>query len=134
MDLTRKARFITGGHITAPSTCMTYASVVRRESVCIAFLLAALNKMDTLTGNIGNAYLNAYKTEKKHYRAGPEWGPQLYGTVCVIVCALYGLKTSANTWRQALCHTLNKKMVFKFSLADNNVWLKKCSRPDGTEY
>ena len=69
-----------------------------------------------------------------YYCADPERGPQLHDTVCVIVRALYSLKTSANVWRQALCHTLNKKMVFKFSLADNDVWLKKCSRPDGTEY
>ena len=71
---------------------------------------------------------------KKIYRAGPEWGPALDWTVCVIICALYGLKTSANAWRQALCLTLNKKMGFEFSLADNDVWFKRCSRPDGTEY
>ena len=134
MDLTRKAQFVAGGHMTAPPTSMTYASVVSRESVRIAFLLAALNDMDMLTGDIGNAYLNAYTTEKIYYRAGPEWGPTLEGTVCVIIRALYGLKTSANAWRQALCQTLNKKMGFEFSLADNDVWLKKCSHPDGTEY
>ena len=64
MDLTRKARFAAGGHMTAPPTSMTYVSVVSRESVRIAFLLAALNDMDMLTGDIGNAYLNAYTTEK----------------------------------------------------------------------
>ena len=33
MDLTRKARFVAGGHMTAPPTTMTYASVVSRDSV-----------------------------------------------------------------------------------------------------
>ena len=55
MDLTRKARFVVGGHLTDPPTAMTYASVVSRESVRIAFLLAALNNLDILSGNIGNA-------------------------------------------------------------------------------
>ena len=72
MDLTRKAKFITEGHMTAPPTRMTYASVVSRESVRIAFLLDALNDIDMLTCDIGNAYLNAYTTEKIYYRAGTE--------------------------------------------------------------
>ena len=80
--------------------------------------------MDMLTGDIGNAYLNAYTTKKIYYRAGPEWGPALEGAVCVIIRALYRLKTSANVWRQVLCHMLNKKMGFEFSLADNDVWFK----------
>ena len=43
---------------------MTYASVVRRESVRIAFLLAALNNLEILAGDTGNVYLNAITTEK----------------------------------------------------------------------
>ena len=46
MDFSRKARFVAGGHVTAPPTSLTYASVVSRESVRIAFLLAALNDLD----------------------------------------------------------------------------------------
>ena len=67
MDLTRKARFVAGGHLTDPPTAMTFASVVSRESVQIAFLLAALNGMDMLTGDIGNAYLNTPTQEKIFY-------------------------------------------------------------------
>ena len=59
MDLTRKARFVAGGHMTDPPSSMTYASVVSRDSVRIALLLAALNECDILAGDIGNAYLNA---------------------------------------------------------------------------
>ena len=42
MDLTRKARYIVGGHPTDPPSSMTYASVVGRETVRSAFLIAAL--------------------------------------------------------------------------------------------
>ena len=55
------------------------------------------------------------------------------GTICVIVRALCGLKTSDNAWRSHLCTTL-KDMGFKFSLADDDLWLRKDVRPGGTEY
>ncbi len=59
MDFTRKARFVAGGHTTKPPNSLTYSSGVSRESVKIAFLIAALNGLDLMSCNIGNAYLNA---------------------------------------------------------------------------
>ena len=134
MDLTRKARFVAGGHMTAPPSSMTYASVVSRESVRVVFLLAVLNGCDILAGDIGNAYLNAFMSEKIYYRAGLEWGAAMKGTVCVIIRALYGLKSSANAWRTHFCTTLHKKMGFTHSYADNDFWMKEDTRPDGTIY
>ena len=133
MDLTRKARFVAGGHMTDPPTTMTYASVVSRESVRLAFLLASLNELDILTGDIGNAYLNAPTKEKIYYRAGLEWGENMEGSICIIVRALYGLKSSANAWRNHMCATL-KEMGFDHSLADNDFWMRKDTKPDGTFY
>jgi hypothetical protein len=46
MDFTRKARFVAGGHVMDPPSTQTYASVVARDSVRIAFLMAALNDLD----------------------------------------------------------------------------------------
>jgi hypothetical protein len=37
---TRKARFVAGGHITDPPALIAYSSVVDRDSVCLAFLIA----------------------------------------------------------------------------------------------
>ena len=59
MDFTRKARFVAGGHMTETPPSITYSSVVSRESVKIAFLIAALNDLDIMSCDIGNAYLNA---------------------------------------------------------------------------
>jgi hypothetical protein len=42
----------------APSS-ITYSSVVSRDSVRIALMVAALNDLDILSADIGNAYLNA---------------------------------------------------------------------------
>ncbi len=64
MNFTRKARFVAGGHTTEPPNSLTYSSVVSRESVKIAFLIAALNDLDLMTCNIGNAYLNAKCRER----------------------------------------------------------------------
>jgi hypothetical protein len=64
MDFTRKARFIAGGHKTDPPSSITYSSVVTRDSVRIAFLIAALNDLDVQTADIGNAYINADAREK----------------------------------------------------------------------
>ena len=38
----RKARFVAGGHMTDTPTTLAYASVVSRDSVCIALTIVAL--------------------------------------------------------------------------------------------
>ena len=64
-DFTRKARYVAGGHLTEPPASITYASVVSRESVRIAFTIAALNGLDVMTADAQNAYLNS--KPKEHY-------------------------------------------------------------------
>ena len=64
MDFTRKARYIAGGHLTDPPSSITFASVVVTETVRMAFLVAALNNLKVLAGDIQNAYLNAPTKEK----------------------------------------------------------------------
>ena len=41
----RKARFVTGGHMTKAPDVITYASVVSRETVRLGLLLASLNNL-----------------------------------------------------------------------------------------
>ena len=91
VNLTYKAHFVAGGHMLAPPSSMTYDSVVSRESVCIAFHLAALNTCEVLAATIGNAYLNAFTQEKDH-TADLEWGKVMEGATCIIVRTFYGLK------------------------------------------
>ena len=65
MDLTRKARLVAVGHLNKDvPRHKTYSSVVSCESVRICFTLAALNNLDALSADIGNAYLNAKPLEK----------------------------------------------------------------------
>jgi hypothetical protein len=58
-SLKRKVKFVAGGHMTeAPSTTM-YASVVSRESIRIALLIAALNDLEVFAADIQNSYLTS---------------------------------------------------------------------------
>jgi hypothetical protein len=59
MDFTRKARFVAGGHTTEAPSSLTYSSVISRDRVRIAFLIAALNDLDIMSCDLENAYLNA---------------------------------------------------------------------------
>jgi hypothetical protein len=53
-DFCRKARLIAGGHRTKAPATITYASVVSRETVCIALLMAALNDLEVKVGDVFN--------------------------------------------------------------------------------
>jgi hypothetical protein len=133
LDLTRKARFVAGGHCTDPPTQVTYSSVVTRESVRIAFTIAALNDLSILSADIGNAYLQAPVREKVHTTAGPEFGNQRIGQTVVVVRAMYGLKSSGAAWHAQLSSTL-QDMNFKPSLADPDVWMRPATKTNGEEY
>jgi hypothetical protein len=56
---------------------MTFLSVVSRDSVRIAFTLAALNGLDILAADIQNAYLSAPTEERPYVVAGLEFPPDL---------------------------------------------------------
>jgi hypothetical protein len=105
MDFSRKARFVAGGHMTDTPSSITYSSVVSRDSVRLAFLIAKLNGLDIMACDIGNAYLNAPCREKVWFKGGIETGED-HGKVLVITRALYGLKSSGASWRSTLVTTL----------------------------
>jgi hypothetical protein len=133
MDFTKKARLVAGGHRTTPPTSMTYSSVVSRESVRIAFLIAAPNDLDVIMSDVGNAYLNAKTTEKVYGIAGVEFGDADVGKNCTVVRALYGLKMSGAAWRAHFAADL-RDMGFSSTLADPDVWYRPATKADGTEY
>jgi Reverse transcriptase (RNA-dependent DNA polymerase) len=132
MDFTRKARFVAGGHMTTTPASLTYSSVVSRDSVRIAFLLAALNGIDILSADIGNAYLNAECRENIYLTAGPEFGSDA-GKRVIIVRALYGLKSSGAAWRAHLAQSMSD-IGFTSCIADPDVWLRPAQKVNGDKY
>lgn len=120
---TRKAQLVADGHKTEVPSSITYSSVVSRDSVRIAFMLASLNNLDISACDIGNAYLNADCREKLWTIAGPEFGSDK-GNVMIISKALYGLRSSGAAWRAKLADSLRDLGYFS-SEADPDVWLSK---------
>ena len=128
----RKARYVAGGHATKTPASVTYSSVVSRDSVRLCLLLAALNGLDILSGDIQNAYLTAPNREKIWCRAGSEFGDDK-GKVLIVVRALYGLKSAGAAFRAFLAKKLDE-MQFKPTISDPDVWFRPAIKADGEEY
>jgi hypothetical protein len=124
---------VAGGHLTDVPPSMTYSTVVSRDTVRIGFLIAALNDLQVLAGDIQNAFLSAPTSEKIFFYAGDEWKAD-EGKVVVVVRALYGLKSSALQFRNHLAETLGNKLGYKSSLADPDLWYKPMTDPSGFKY
>jgi hypothetical protein len=131
MDLTRKARFCANGNETSTPASAVYSSVVSRDSVRLAFLIASLNDLDILATDITNAYLNAPVKEKIWFEGGSECGDDK-GKICVLTRALYGLRSSGNSWRTFFATTF-KDMHFKESMVDRDVWIRPAVAADATK-
>ena len=129
---TRKARLVADGHTTDAPSSITYSSVVSRDSVRIAFTIAALNDLDIMACDIGNAYLNAPCREKLWTLAGSEFGSEK-GSVMIICRALYGLKSSGASWRAKFADSL-RSMGYVPTQADPDVWLKLDHKENGEPY
>jgi len=132
MDFTRKARFVANGSTTDPEGSITYSSVVSRESVRIAFTLAALNGFDVLAADLKGAYLHAPCREKICFRAGPELGSDC-GKWCIITRALYGLKSSGASWRAMFAATV-EELGFIPNPQDPDLYVRPRTRDNGEEY
>jgi hypothetical protein len=132
VGLVRKARFVAGGHRTDPPVGFVYSSVVTRESVCIMFLIAALNGLEILGADVQNAYINTKTDEKVYTTAGPRFGSN-QGRPAIIVRALYSLKSSGARWRDHLAAIL-KEIGFISSKADPDVWMRQAIKPGGLKY
>ena len=131
-DLRRKARLVAGGHTTEAPATMTYASVVSRETVRIALLIAALNDLPVWAADIMNAYVTAPNQEKIWTTLGPEFGEDA-GKKAIIVRALYGLKSAGASFRNHLGECM-RALGYVPCLADPDLWIKPQTTKDGFEY
>ena len=100
MNFTRKVQWVKDGHDTPIPDNSTYVGVVSQESMRISLTYAALNKIDVVTADIKNAYLQAPSSEKYYIICGVEFELANIGNVALIYRALYGGKVSgADFWR-----------------------------------
>ena len=70
MDSTRKARLVAEGCRIPNPVTSTYAGVVSREIVSIAFTYAALNCLDVWATDVKNVFLQAPCSEKYYIVCG----------------------------------------------------------------
>ena len=79
-----------------------------------------------------NAFLSADNLEKHWLRAGPEFGAE-QGKIFIVVRALYGLKSASAAFRSFMAKKLDE-LNFKSCPADNDVWMRPATKPNGEEY
>ncbi len=82
-----------GGHQTKAPVTITYASVVSRETVCLALTIASLDDLEVKVGDVLNAYITAPAKEKVWTILQPKFGHDI-GRSAIIVHALHGLKSA----------------------------------------
>ena len=75
-DGRHKARLVARGDMTDTPVDSVYSGVVSLRGFRMCLFLAELNGMEAYTTDIGNAYLEAYTTEKLYVQAGSEFGDQ----------------------------------------------------------
>ncbi len=87
----------------------------------LAFLIAGLNDLIVLAGDVTNAFLNALYCDKIWFEGGVETGDDR-GEILIVTHALYGLKSSGAAWRANLAATL-RDMNFMSTQANPDVWI-----------
>jgi len=111
----------------APPT-ITYASVVSRETVCLALTIVALNDLEIKVGDVLNAYITAPITKKVWTNLGPEFGPDA-GKSAIIVRALHVLKSAGAAFCAHLASFM-QHMGYTSCKANPDLWMKEELRPD----
>jgi len=133
MDFTRKARYVAQSCFSENNISgSTYAGVVSRESVRIAFTYVALHDLNIYAADIQNVYLQAPTSEKHWAVAGPEFGSK-EGCKMLIVRALYGTATAGRDFHNHLRECM-RHLKYEFCAAEHDVWMRKARRDDGSEY
>jgi hypothetical protein len=126
-DFRCKARLVAGGHMTKAPVTITYASVVTRETIRIALLMAALNDLNIKVGDVLNTYITAPITEKVWTVLGPEFGIDA-GKSAIIVHALCRLKSAGAAFCMHLASFM-RQMGYTSCKADPDLWYKAETRP-----
>jgi hypothetical protein len=131
-DFRRKAQLVAEGHATKALATLTYASVVSRETVRIALLMAALNDVDIWAADVLNAYITAPCREKIWTTLGKEFG-DVCGKKAILVRELYRLKSSGAAFRAHLAGCM-RDMGYVSCPADPDLWLKEQTDRKGRRY
>ena len=118
--------------MTETPKCMTYSSVLGRETLRIALPIAALNDLQVKASDAMNAYVTAPCSKKICTVLGKEFGTD-QGKKAIIVRALYGLKSSGTDFHAHLADYM-RSMGYTSCRGDNDLWMKTEIDPDRDKY
>jgi hypothetical protein len=92
---------VADGHLPDVPLHSVYSGVVSIKEFRLVIVLIELNNLELWATEIGNAYLEAYTSEKVYIIDGPEFG-SFEGHVMIISKALCGLRSSGARWHDRL--------------------------------
>jgi Reverse transcriptase (RNA-dependent DNA polymerase) len=122
-DGRHKARLVANGHLTDVPLNSVYSGDVSLWGFPLVLFLAELNKLRLWATDIGNAYLEAYTTEKVYIISGPEFGER-EGHILVISKALYSLQSSGARWHERFADCIRELGFFPCK-AEPDMWMRK---------
>jgi hypothetical protein len=122
-DGRHKARLVADGHLTAVPFESVYSGVVSLRGFRLVLFLAELNKLELWATDIGNAYLEAFTSEKVYIVAGPEF-KELEGHILIISKALYGLRSSGARWHDRFADCISELGFFPCK-SEPDIWIRK---------
>ena len=114
---------VADGHLTDIPLESVYSGVVSLRGLRIVLFLAELNHLSIWTTDIGNAYLEAYTSEKVYIIAGPEFKDR-EGHILIISRALYGLRSSGARWHDRFADCIRELGFFPCK-AEPDIWMRK---------
>jgi Reverse transcriptase (RNA-dependent DNA polymerase) len=129
-DGRHKARLVADGHRTQIPIDSVYSGVVSLRGFRLVLFLAELNHLKIWATDIGNAYLEAYTSEKVHVIAGPEFKDR-EGHILIISKALYGLRSSGTIWHDRFADCVRELGFFPCK-AEPDIWMRRKVIPMNT--
>jgi Reverse transcriptase (RNA-dependent DNA polymerase) len=117
------ARLVADGHLTDIPLDSVYSGVLSVGGFRLILFLAELNDLELWATDIGNAYTEAYTTERVYIIAGTEFGER-EGHMPVINIALYGLQTSGARWHDRFADCIRELGFFRCK-AEPDIWMRK---------
>ena len=122
-DGRHKARLVADGHLTEVPLESVYSGVVSLRGFRLVLFLAELNNLELWATDIGNAYLEAFTSEKVYITAGQEFG-ELEGHTLIISKALYGLRSSGARWHDRFADCITELGFFPCK-SEPDIWMRK---------
>ena len=119
-----KAQMVDSGNITGTNIDTYYFSFMSLRSIRTIVFIYELNNIETCTGDISKAHLNAPNTEKIVLNSGPNFAPFGHaGHLLIINSALYVLKSYGFRFHSRLSDDLIS-LVSVPSMGGYDIWMR----------